>query len=117
VRPEPSSIPERSLPRARLLTSDENLAMLEEKENKKKRELEGKEKRKQERAEKKWLREETAKRNKERRAQKTQERARTQQGNATAISQRVSRKKKSSNSSTTDSNVDIPATNVRLVDD
>ena len=39
---EPSSTPERSLPCARLLTSDESLAMLEEKENKKKRELEGK---------------------------------------------------------------------------
>ena len=65
---EPSSTPERSLPCARLLTSDESLAMLEEKENKK-RELEEKEKRKQERADKKRIREETAKRNKEQRAQ------------------------------------------------
>jgi len=40
-----SSVTERSLPCARLLTSDERLAMLEEKENKKKRELEEKEKR------------------------------------------------------------------------
>ena len=43
--------------------------MLEEKENKKKRELEEKEKRKQERADKKRIIEETAKRNKEQRAQ------------------------------------------------
>ena len=41
---EPSSTPERSLPCVRLLTSDESLAMLEEKENKKKRELEKKKK-------------------------------------------------------------------------
>ena len=79
VHTEPSSTSERSLPRARLLTSDESLAMLEEKENKKKRELEEKEKRKQERAEKKRIREETAKRNKEQRAQKAQERATRQQ--------------------------------------
>jgi len=46
VCPEPSSIPERSLLHARLLTSDESLAMLEEKENKKKKELEEKEKKK-----------------------------------------------------------------------
>jgi len=68
VRQEPSSIPERSLPRTRLLTSDESLAMLEEKEYKKKRELEENKNRKQERAEKKRLREEKEKRNKEGRA-------------------------------------------------
>jgi len=44
------------------------------------------------------------------------ESSRKQQGNATAVSQRVSRKKKSSNSITTNSTVNIPATNVGLVD-
>ena len=45
-----------SLPYARLLTSNESLAILEEKENKKKKESEEKDKFKQERLEKKQLR-------------------------------------------------------------
>ena len=112
MHPVTSSVTEKSLPRARLLTSDESSAMLEEKENKKKRELEQKENRKQEGAEKKRIREETAKRNKEQRAQKAQERLQRKQGKANAVSQRVSRKKKNSTAtSSIASIVDVPATN------
>ena len=50
--------PKRSVPRARLLTSDESLALLEQKENAKKMALLEKEKRKKERVEKKQKREE-----------------------------------------------------------
>ena len=53
AHPQPSDVPQRSLPHARLLTSNESLAMLEEKENRKNKELEEKERRKQERLENK----------------------------------------------------------------
>ena len=53
----PSGIGRKSLPRARLLTSAESLAMLEEKEKKQQDEKEQKEKRKKEREEKKKQRE------------------------------------------------------------
>ena len=65
----------RATPRARLLTSDESLAELQEKEKKKKDQAEEKEKRKQEREEKKRLREETLRKKKEEKAAKAEERA------------------------------------------
>jgi len=69
AHPQPSDVPPRSLPRTRLLTSNESLAMLEEKENKKK-ESEEKERCKQEKLEKKRLREEAAKKKQEEKAKK-----------------------------------------------
>ena len=60
---------------ARLLTSHESLALLEEKENKKKTEVMEKEKRKKERAEKKKEREEEMRRKKEEKAKKAEEKA------------------------------------------
>ena len=74
--------PKRSIPRARLLTSDESLALLEEKENAKKMALLEKEKRKIERAEKKKKREEALQQRKEERARKAEEKARLQQEKA-----------------------------------
>ena len=69
----PSGIGHKSLPRARLLTSVESLAMLEEKEKKQRDEKEQKEKRKKEREEKKKQREADMKRKAEERAKKTEE--------------------------------------------
>ena len=63
----------KSLPRARLLTSADSLAMLEEKEKKQQDEKEQKEKRKKEREEKKKQREADMKRKAEERAKKTEE--------------------------------------------
>ena len=62
--------PKRLFPWARLLTSDESLATLEEKENAKKEAILEKEKRKMERAENKWKREESLQKKKEERARK-----------------------------------------------
>lgn len=58
---------------ARVLTSAQGLAILKEKEEKKKKEAEEKEKRKQERVDKKKQREELAKKKAEERAKKAQE--------------------------------------------
>ena len=74
--------PKRSVPRARLLTSDESLALLEQKENAKKMALLEKEKRKIEQAEKKQKREEALRQRKEERARKAEEKARLQQEKA-----------------------------------
>ena len=65
-----------SYPKARLLTSEESLKILVEKENKKREEIEMKERRNKEREEKKKLREAEAKRKAEERAKKSAERAR-----------------------------------------
>ena len=70
----PSGIGRKSLPRARLLTSAESLAMFEEKEKKHQDEKEQKEKRKKEREEKKKQREVDMKRKAEERAKKAEER-------------------------------------------
>ena len=72
----------RSVLRARLLTSDESLALLEQKENAKKMALLEKEKRKIERAEKKQKIEEALRQRKEERARKAEEKARLQQEEA-----------------------------------
>ena len=69
----PSGIGRKSLPRARLLTSAESLAMFEEKEKKQQDEKEQKEKRKKEREEKKKQREVDMKRKAEERAKKAEE--------------------------------------------
>ena len=74
--------PKRSVPRARVLTSDESLALLEQKENAKEMALLEKEKRKIERAEKKQKREESLQQKKEQRARKAEEKARKQQEKA-----------------------------------
>ena len=71
----PVSLSKRSKPKARLLTSAECLKMLQEKEAKKKQQLEEKERRRKEREEKKKLREEEAKRKKEEKERKAQEKA------------------------------------------
>jgi len=65
----------RASPRAQLLTSDESLALLEEKVKKKQMELMEKEKRKAERAEKKREKEEALKKKQEEKAKKVQEKA------------------------------------------
>ena len=70
-----SSAPKRPSTRARLLTSDECLQMLEEKEKKKEMETQEKEKRKNERAAKKKEREELLQKKKEEKAKKAKERA------------------------------------------
>ena len=71
AHPQPSDVPSRSLPRARLLTSNESLAVLEEKDNKRRsKESEENERCKQERLEKKRLREEAAKKKQEEKAKK-----------------------------------------------
>jgi len=44
IQPEPITVPQRSVPHARLLTSDATLALLEEKENKKRNHLKRKKK-------------------------------------------------------------------------
>ena len=74
--------PKRSVPQARLLTSDENLALLEQKENAKKMALLEKEKRKIEPAEKKQKRQEVLRQRKADRARKAEEKARLQQEKA-----------------------------------
>jgi len=68
--------PKRSVPKARLLTSDESLAIIEEKEKAKKDALLEKERKKAERIAKKQQREEEMKKKKEERARKAEERAR-----------------------------------------
>ena len=73
-----SSAPKRPSTRARLLTSDECLRMLEEKEKKKEMETQEKEKRKNERAAKKKEREELLQKKKEEKAKKAEERAKKQ---------------------------------------
>ena len=92
--------PKRSFPRARLLTSDESLAMLEEKENAKKEALLEKEKRKIERAENKRKREESLQKKKEERARKAEEKARKQQEKAKAPSTRGRKKNKVTDATT-----------------
>ena len=67
----------RATPRARLLTSDESLAQLQEKEKKKKEQAEEKERKKQERAEKKRIREENLKKKQEEKDRKAEERAKS----------------------------------------
>ena len=69
----------RATPQARLLTSNESLAQLQEKEKKKKEQAEEKERKKQERAEKKRIREENLKKKQEEKARKAEERAKKQQ--------------------------------------
>ena len=68
----------RATPRARLLTSDESLTQLLEKEKKKKEQAEEKERKKQERAEKKLCKE-NLKKKQEEKARKAEERAKKQQ--------------------------------------
>ena len=65
----------RSKPRAKLLTSGECLKMLQEKEDKKKRQLEEREQKQKEREEKKKIREEEAEKKKQEKERKAQERA------------------------------------------
>ena len=65
----------RSKPRAKLLTSGECLKMLQEKEDKKKRQLEEREQKRKEREEKKKIREEEAEKKKQEKERKAQERA------------------------------------------
>ena len=70
-----NSASEKVLPKARLLTSAECLATLQEKEMKKKKALEEKEQKRKEREEKKKLREEELKRKAQERAKKAEEKA------------------------------------------
>ena len=72
---ETPSVPKKSRPRARLLTSADSLKEMEEKERKKKEELEEKERRKKEREEKKKQREEEQKRKAAERAKRAEEKA------------------------------------------
>ena len=69
------SVPKIAPPRARLLTSTEAIAILEEKERKKQQEAAEKEQRKKEREEKKTQREEERKKKAEERARKAEEKA------------------------------------------
>ena len=66
----------RSIPKARLLTSAESLALLQEKEAKKQKALEEKEQKRKEREEKKKLREQEAKKKAEEKARKAEEKVR-----------------------------------------
>ena len=68
--------PKHPIPKARLLTSSDCLAMLEEKEMKKKKALAEKEQRQKEREQKKKLKEEEAKRKAQEKAKKAEEKAR-----------------------------------------
>ena len=70
-----ASVPTKAKPRAHLLTSAEALELLEEKEQKKKKELELKEQRKREREENRRKREEDQKRKQEERVRKAQAKA------------------------------------------
>ena len=63
-----------SKPRAKLLTSGECLKILQEKEDKKKRQLEEREQKQKEREEKKKIREEEAEKKKQEKERKAQER-------------------------------------------
>jgi len=74
--PSTPAPPKRSIPKARLLTSDESLAALEEKEKAKKEALLEKERKKAERVAKKQQREEELKKKREERAKKAEEKAR-----------------------------------------
>ena len=76
------SVPKRTTTRARLLTSDESLQLLEEKERKKEMEHLEKENRKKERAAKKKEREELLKKKKEEQAKKAEEKAKRADENA-----------------------------------
>ena len=69
------SVPKRTITRVQLLTSDESLQLLEEKERKKEMELLEKENRKKERAAKKKEREGLLKKKKEEQAKKAEEKA------------------------------------------
>ena len=93
-----SIVPKRPSTRARLLTSDESLQLLEEKEKKKEMEALEKEKRKSERAAKKKEREELLQKKKEEKAKQAEERARKAEEKAakTKTSKRQTTKKKSS---------------------
>ena len=95
------SVPKRTATLARLLTSDESLQLLEEKERKKEMELLEKENRKKERAAKKKEREELLKKKKEEQAKKAQEKAKRADENA---------KKKTSKQSKRKSPTTLPAT-------
>ena len=92
-----SSAPKRPSTRARLLTSDECLRMLEEKEKKKEMETQEKEKRRNERAAKKKEREELLQKKKEEKAKKAEERAKKAEEKARKTS--TSRKQKKSTTS------------------
>ena len=93
-----SIVPKRPSTRARLLTSDESLQLLEEKEKKEEMEALEKEKRKSERAAKKKEREELLQKKKEEKAKQAEERARKAEEKAakTKTSKRQTTKKKSS---------------------
>ena len=67
--------PKHPIPKARLLTSSDCLAMLEEKEMKKKKALVEKEQRRKEREQKKKLKEEETKRKAQEKAKKAEEKA------------------------------------------
>ena len=99
-----SSAPKRPSTRARLLTSDECLRMLEEKEKKKEMETQEKEKRKNERAAKKKEREKLLQKKKQEKAKKAKERAKTAEEKARKTStSRKTTKKKSTTSETSPS--------------
>ena len=74
--------PKRTATRARLLTSDESLRLLEEKEKRKEMELLEKENRKKERAAKKKEREELMQKKKEKKAKKAEEKAKRAEENS-----------------------------------
>ena len=83
---------------ARVLTSIENLAILEEKEKKKKALAEEKEQRKRDREEKKKKREEENKKKAEEKAKKIAERAKKAAEKANQRTQRVTKRKRSAES-------------------
>ena len=84
--------PKKAIPRARLLTSTAALEMLEEKEQKNKKELELKEQRKREREENKRKKEEDRKRKLEERARKTEEKAKEKEHKAAKRTRKASAK-------------------------
>ena len=84
----------RTSPRARLLTSDESLALLEEKQKKKEMELMEKEKRKTEREEKKREKEETLKKKQEEKAKKAEEKAKKAEEKAKKAGEKTKRQAK-----------------------
>jgi len=90
-----STAPKRPSTRARLLTSNESLRLLEEKEQKKEAEALEKEKRKNERAAKKKEREELQQKKRDERARKAEDRAKKAEDKAKTSKARAVKKKKS----------------------
>ncbi len=83
--------PKKTPPKARLLTSSDAIALLEEKERKKQQEAEEKERRKKEREAKKQEREQERKRKAEERLRKAEERARKKEENARKTKEKARR--------------------------